>query len=323
MNRVTYYNFIEEKLIYLASRIEMRGRLNLLDMHLHSEDFYLHFINLLFDWELRNLNAVQQNTAGIDLVDTKNKIVAQVSATANNHKIESALAKESVSKYKGYNFKFISISKDAKDLRGKTFANPHHLIFSSTNDIIDIKSLLAIIKSTPIEKMKKIYDFFRNELISEPDPAKMESNLAKIIKVLSMQDWSHGAPYIESVYYDIETKISHNQLDKARGLIDDYKIHYPRIDKIYSEFDRQGANKSLSILNGIRWEYLSLGAIGNPDQCFFKVIEKVSEKIRASANYSSIPDEELSLCVGILVVDAFIRCKIFKHPKGNTDASSR
>ena len=320
MNRLNYYNYIEEKLSYLASRIETRGGLNLLDLHLHSEDFYLHFFHILFDWNLINLNVVKQNTSGIDLVDKNNKIIVQVSATATVNKIESALAKNILSKYKGYNFKFISISKDAKNLRGKTYKNPHQLKFSSTNDIIDIKSLLSFIKSLQIDKMKNIYEFLKKELISEPDPAKVESNLATIIKVLSVQDWSHGVSNIESVYYDIEAKISHNQLNKARGLIDDYAIHYPRIDKIYSEFDKLGTNRSLSILNGIRLEYLSLGAINNPDQCFFKVIEKVIEKIRTSANYSSIPDEELSLCVGILVVDAFIRCKIFEHPKGNINA---
>lgn len=37
---------------------------------------------MLFGWELHNRNTVRQNEAGIDLVDTTNKIVIQVSATA-------------------------------------------------------------------------------------------------------------------------------------------------------------------------------------------------------------------------------------------------
>jgi hypothetical protein len=41
-----------------------------------------------------------------------------------------------------------------------------------------------------------------------------------------------------------------------------------------------------------------------------------------SANYADIPVEELDLCVNILVVDAFIRCKIFKNPLGYADAAS-
>ena len=76
----------------------------------------------------------------------------------------------------------------------------------------------------------------------------------------------------------------------------------------------QGVNKSMSVLNGIRSEYLALGSLEEPDQYFFSVINKVIQKIRYSANYTQIPEEELELCVQILVVDAFIRCKIFENP---------
>ena len=321
MNRQKYFNSIEEKLTMLATRIEMRGGLNILDMHLHSENFYSHFLNLLFGWDLRNYNTKQQNMAGIDLVDTRNNIVAQVSSTATRHKIESALNKD-LSKYLGFSFKFISISKDAKNLRTKTFANPHNLIFSPNKDILDIRSLLAFIAELDIDSLKELYEFIKKELKGEPDPEKVESNLTTIIKILSKEDWSQGVSGFETVPYDIEAKISYNQLDAARVLIDDYKIHYHRIEKIYSDFDRQGANKSLSILNGIRAEYIALCSVGSPDQYFFSIIEKVVQKIRASANYTPMPEEELELCVHILVVDAFIRCKIFKNPLGNNDARS-
>ena len=321
MNRFEYYNFIERKLNELAFRIEMRGRLNLLELNLHSEDFYQYFINLLFDWDLKNLNAVQQNTPGIDLVDKKNKVVAQVSATATKQKIESALGKD-LSVYKDYSFKFISISKDAEGLRTKKFKNPHGLRFLPTEDIYDIKSILAFIKNMPVNKMKDVYEFLKRELKSEPDPEKVESNLTNIIGILSKEDWNQRALSFETIPYDIEAKISYNQLDTARVIIDDYKIHYHRIEKIYSDFDKQGVNKSISILNGIRKEYLALGAEVSPDQCFFKIIEKVVQKIQGNANYTPIPEEELELCVQILVVDAFIRCKIFKNPLGNNDARS-
>ena len=43
-----------------------------------------------------------------------------------------------------------------------------------------------------------------------------------------------------------------------------------------------------------------------------KVIDAVIEKTQNSMNYQPIPIDELELCVNILVVDAFIRCKIFK-----------
>jgi hypothetical protein len=321
MNRQQYFNFIEDKLSQLAFRIESRGGLNILDLHLHSENFYLYFLNLLFGWELQNLNVVKKNAAGIDLVDATNKIIVQVSARATKQKIESALAKD-LSNYKGYAFKFVSISKDAADLRTKTFSNPRNLTFSPAEDIFDISSLLKFICSMDINRQKRVYEFLEKELKSDPDPGKIESNLTTIIKILSREDWSQEPTGFETVPYDIDIKISYNQLDTARDIIDDFKIHYHRIDKIYSDFDKQGVNKSLSILNGIRNEYLALSAKISPDQCFSSIVDKVKQKIRASANYTPIPDEELELCVQILVVDAFIRCKIFKNPPGGADARS-
>jgi hypothetical protein len=324
MNRSDYFNLIEQKLHFLAYRIEGRGRLNILDLNLHSENFYLHFLNLLFGWELRNLNTIQQNAPGIDLVDDTNKIVAQVTATTTKQKVESALRKLSV--YQGYSFKFISISKNAKELRAKTFNSPHGLTFSPDEDIYDVPSLLRIIQALDIDQMQKVYEFLKKELKSEPDSVKIESNLTTIINILSKEDWKQKELGIETIPFDIEAKISFNQLDAAKSLIEDYKIHYFRIEKIYSDFDKQGANKSLSILNGIRTEYLTLGPADSPDQIFFSIITNVIQKIQKSSNYIPMPEEELQLCVSILVVDAFIRCKIFKHPArddtGGADAHS-
>jgi hypothetical protein len=321
MNRADYFNLIEGKLSWLSTRLEIRGRLNILDLNIHSENFYLNFLNLLFGWDLKNLNVVNPNAAGLDLVDITNKTIIQVSATATRQKVESALAKD-LSAFKGFSFKFISISKDASELKHKVFLNPHNLTFTPVDDIYDIPSLLRLISSMEIDQLKAVHDFIKKELKTDPDPGKTESNLTTIINILSKEDWNSEKLAFETVPYEIDAKISHNQLTLAAGLINDYKIHFSRIDKFYTDFDRLGANKSLSILNSIRADYFKLSTNNNSDECFFAIIEKVIERVQKSANYIHIPEEELKLCVEILVVDAFIRCKIFKNPLESTDASS-
>ncbi len=81
MNRAYYFNFIEYKLCTLATRIEIRGKLNILDLNLHSENFYMNFCNELFGWQLKNMNAIKQNVEAIDLIDKSNQIIIQVSST--------------------------------------------------------------------------------------------------------------------------------------------------------------------------------------------------------------------------------------------------
>jgi hypothetical protein len=148
----------------------------------------------------------------------------------------------------------------------------------------------------------------------EIDTMKLESNLANVINILSKEDWDKTEPVAEVNSFEIDRKISYNNLNVAKVIIDDYSVHYGRVDKIYTEFDSQGSNKSSSVLSTIRQEYAKAKINLTDDKLFFYVISKVEEKILNSSNYIAIPFDELELCINILVVDAFIRCKIFENP---------
>ena len=78
MNRTIYFDYIEEKLNTLAVRINVRSKLNLLELNIHSENFFAGLCNIIFDLDLKNLNLLCQNIDGIDLIDYKNKVVVQV-----------------------------------------------------------------------------------------------------------------------------------------------------------------------------------------------------------------------------------------------------
>ena len=45
MNRTEYFNYIEEKLNILSYRIKNRGKINLLDLNIHSETFFADLID--------------------------------------------------------------------------------------------------------------------------------------------------------------------------------------------------------------------------------------------------------------------------------------
>ena len=322
MNRPDYFNVIEERLNLLALRIISRGRLNILDFHGHSESFYQYLLNEVYGWTVTNENENQQNVEAIDLIDHTNKFVIQVSSTSSKQKIESSLSKDSVKNYVGYTFKFVSIARDADDLRKDTFKNPHSISFTPSADIIDKNSILSKIRGLHINDQKRIYQFVKEELVAEIDPMKLESNLATVINILAKEDWDKSESVAEINSFEIDRKISHNNLNAATVIINDYTVHYGRVDKIYTEFDSQGSNKSSSVLSTIRQEYAKAKSNLTDDQLFFDVISKVEEKVLNSSNYTSIPFDELELCINILVVDAFIRCKIFENPYGYNYATT-
>jgi len=316
MNRTEYYNYIDEKLHVLAQRITTGGKLNILSLHMHSENFYLHFFNLLFGYKLENLNTFLQNVEAIDLIDNTNKIVIQVSATNTKQKVETTLEKEIIKTYSAYTFKFISIAKDASNLQKNTFRNPHSIFFNPANDIYDITTILGKILSASIDEQKKIYQFIKKELGSEVDIVKLDSNLATVINILAKEKWDDSNKLSSVSSFEIERKITYNDLDSAKDIIEEYSLYYGKVDAKYSEFDSFGNNKSNSVLATIKREYLKLKKKESPDNVFFLVIEAIKNKILNSSNYIQIPIDELELCIDILVVDAFIRCKIFENPKG-------
>lgn len=324
MNRATYYNFIEERLITLCTRVELRGKINILDYHLHSENFYRDLFNKLYTWNLENLNSQVQNVEAIDLVDRTNNIVIQISATNTKLKIDTALSKPSLSstEYDGFNFKFISIARDANNLRSQSYSPPTGINFIPATDIYDAKSILQDVYNLDIDKFEIIYKLIKSELGRETDALRLESNLSSVINILSKENLASVDLNANINSFEIDRKIDFNSLNTSKEIINDYKYSHHIVDKIYSEFDKSGCNKSISVLNTIKGEYTNHSSELTGDELFNLVISNISKRILQSSNFKKTPQEEMEMCVGILVVDAFIRCKIFKNPNDYNYATS-
>lgn len=277
MNRSEYFNYIEERLQVLASRIEKRGRLNILDLNIYSETFFADLLNLLFGFKLVNLNVLKQNVEGIDLIDVNEKVVVQVSSTCTKQKIESSLKKKIFVDYPGYRFKFVSIAKDADKLRETSFANPHNANFSPADDIIDVGTILKVVLNMKIEKQREVFELIKKELGHEIDVVKVDTNLATIINILASENLTNNIESPEINSFEIDKKIVFNDLSNVKDTIDDYKIYYHKLDEKYAEFDREGSNKSLSVFQVIKKQYILLqNEKRNSSELFFSIIDSMS-----------------------------------------------
>lgn len=316
MNRASLFNYIEEHLVVLAYRVKARGKLNILDLHLHSENFYRDFLNLLYDWNLENLNKVNQNVEAIDLIDKAHKIIIQISSITTKQKIESALGKDSMSNYNGWSFKFVPIVQSAANLRTKTFENPHGLEFSPSSDIFDIDSLLREVYGLNIDKLQEVKTFIQKELGNDTTLMLIESDLTRIITMLAQVDWSTFDPIKLDNDFQIDTKIDHNDLIKSRAIVKEYNIWQNSVSRIYSTFDAEGLNKSLFVLQKIRSFYLEHCYELKGDDLFDAVRNDVKTEIRKHPISGELTKESIDICSDVIVVDAFIRCRIFENPEG-------
>lgn len=164
LQKETYISDILDRLSGLAYNVELRGLLNLLDLHVISEDFYVGLLNLIYGWELRNANSLQQNAPGIDLVDDSNRILVQVTGTSTKGKIDHSL-EEIPEKYTGFHFYFTPIVLDAKAQRKYEYTPPHKVVFNPKADILDIHFIADKIKGiTNIEQVGTIAMYIRNNI---------------------------------------------------------------------------------------------------------------------------------------------------------------
>lgn len=324
MERKFYFDYIERHLNILASEIKSRSKLNLLDMNIHAEFFFRDFLNLLYGYELRNINISSQNYEGIDLLDESNHILAQVSSTCTKEKIASSLKRNIYSRYPDFRFIFIPISSSVpRSVTNAKYECPDRIHFNPVKDIIDFDAILRKVMDSPTPVLKDLFNFIKNELASDVSFQRIESNLAAVLNILANEVMSVevSAPEINS--FAIQDKIDFNRLAGVQEIIDDYKIYYHRIDEIYNEFDREGKIKRFSVLQSIRLHYIKARSEKNDaTDIFLLTVRKVMDIISSSSNFISIPLEELEVCAGILVVDAFIRCKIFTNPEGYDNADA-
>lgn len=72
----------------------------------------------------------------------------------------------------------------------------------------------------------------------------------------------------------------------------------------------------------INYKYKQLSQeIQNEDELFFSIIKSFKDEMIYNHELinDDIYEEEIEICIEIIVVDAFMRCKIFKKPGGETD----
>lgn len=314
LQKVQYLNDIINRLTGLESNVELRGLVNLLDLHVISEDFYVGLLNHVYGWDLHNANESLQNTPGFDLVDTKNRILVQVTGSCTKLKIEHSLNGIS-DVYKDYHFYFAPIVNDAKKQRGYKYEAPHNIIFNPSDDILDIHSIVNKIKSeTDIDKVEEIATFIKKNIRpSIPDPSLLDSGLEYIIIHLADSDFEEGV--IDTKDFAIEAKISFNNLSgSAKGLIEEYKAYYMNVQRIYDAYADEGKAKSKAVLQKLHKIYLSQKSHKTGDALFEAIGEEIINQINFERISDKLSKEELEMCVDILMVHAFMECKIFEKP---------
>lgn len=124
--------------------------------------------------------------------------------------------------------------------------------------------------------------------------------------------------------FNIEEKINYNEIKRNRYLINDYKVFYTKVNSVYRELESQGSFKRDKLLRNIYRLYLktkgkytekSVTPIDdirkNSDNIIEDIENELLELVKLDGDFYH---EDIIYGVSIIMVDAFMRCKILEEP---------
>lgn len=309
-------SIITSRLAYLSSEVRLSGSMNLLDSNVLLEDVFKEILNITYGLKLQNANLIKQNIKAIDLIDCSSKTIIQVSSDNSKTKVQTSLDMIELPKYDGYTFKFVCISKGVSHLKKYHFNVPEGISFDAETDCYDDKRILRDVLAKDIDTIRKLALYLEESILPATADERRPSVITYVINRLADEPLAEIAVNPDTKSFDLEPKIDFNSLKKWRDIISEYTVFSLLVDKIYRAYDEQGVNKSFAVLSSLHDLYLNLASELTSDALFDKLLESVYDIVNKDYECNeSLTREELQVNIKIVLVDAFVRCKIFKKPE--------
>lgn len=127
----------------------------------------------------------------------------------------------------------------------------------------------------------------------------------------------------DTIAFNPQDKIDFNSIKENVALIHEYKVYYNKINALYDELELQGSIKKEKLLASIKMIYTEVKGKYvldsknpmkiiklNADKIIDDVFNVLNEKVIESKFY----EEDIILGLRLIMVDAFMRCKILEEP---------
>ncbi len=186
MNRARSINRINELFARFVAEVKVANANSLYDINIHSENILIPLLNLIYDLSLDNANSIKKNYPAVDLVDEKNRVAFQITATANSEKIKHTLSEftkhEMAEKFDSLYVYILTDKQNSYSGKGFKEILGDTITFDKDSNIIDYSDLLNEINSIKnLDKLREIRGLLENEFTEERIQERKE-NLENPIK---------------------------------------------------------------------------------------------------------------------------------------------
>ena len=313
-NLSRYCERIQESLLRYCDSLKVDSRGNLQNEALYAEYVFRDVINLAFGWNLKNANEDDVLTAGFDLVDPEERILIQVTKDSSRAKIEHSFETLESTAYQGYRFLFmLLVSNHPKYTR--SFESPQGIVFDPAQDILDIAQLMKRIRALPIAKVHEVYECVEQHLESTLDARNIPTSLGKVLMALAPHDMVSGKKLDKTVAFMISDKISVNKLGAYHRRISRAATFSHLVVQLYGAYAAAGTYEGETILVSLADDYDVLAAREDDSLAIFDgLVDVLMDRLERDASVADVTYEMRRFCVTIVLVDAFMRCRIFRGP---------
>ena len=140
--------------------------------------------------------------------------------------------------------------------------------------------------------------------------------ITKIInKLYGLSAYEIPTADIDLKRYKIHDKEDFNRLNRWKTDIQMYAPYRGLMNEIYQGFEDLGQNRREAVYRWLNKEYRRLHDELDADELFDALKDYVTEKVNKDITlFDDITYEEMEMSVCIVLVDAFIECRIFEKP---------
>lgn len=149
--------------------------------------------------------------------------------------------------------------------------------------------------------------------------------LNQVINAISDIDFDENESSLDEQTnsFNISEKIENNSIKRNKSLIEGYSKYYGKINSLYSELEKQGSFKKEKLLRNIELLYIKTkGKYINGQENELEIIqlnadniiEDIENKLLEIVDNNLSNNEDTSFALPIIMVDAFMRCKILEEP---------
>ena len=124
--------------------------------------------------------------------------------------------------------------------------------------------------------------------------------------------------------FNPKEKLDFNKIKTNYSLVNEYKVYHEKINSLYDELEAQGSLKKEKLLSNIEQLYLqtkgkyaldSANSIQIVCENSDNIFDDIFDALYLQLQNSNFFNEDIILGIRLIMVDAFIRCKILEEPQ--------